>query len=195
MKHLRRNKLAIALVVLLAFTMVACDDSDHKKVAKATDTIASSLGTAQSVNKILYEEGKITASEARGIANLLLDSNTAVESFIAKAKSLKELDKDNKALMAQWVAELAAELRRLNEEGILHIKNPEARSRLSVIFASIEGVIQVMSPLFVSVNNRDNQGIFLDRCEVSKDGVVCGFVTIPCFRTDPTFCLDNSGGE
>ena len=148
MKLLHRNKLALALVVLLVLTGIACDDSDHKRVAKATDTISSSLGAAQGLNRILYEEGKLTAAEARGIANLLLDSNTAVESFIAKAKSLKELDKDNKALMAQWIAELAAELRRLNEEGVLHIKNPEARSRLSVIFASIEGAIQVSLSLF-----------------------------------------------
>lgn len=144
-----QKKLALVLVVLFSLTLVACEDSDFKKTAKATDTITASLGTAQNINEILYEEGKLTVSETRGIANLLHDSNTAVESFIAKARTLEELDKGNKVLMAQWFAELASELRRLNEEGILHIKNSDAKSRLSVVFASIEGVIQIVSPLFV----------------------------------------------
>lgn len=148
MKH--RKRLALTLVVLFTLTLVACEDSDFKKAAKATDTITASLGTAHNVNKILYEEGKLTASEARSISVLLWDANTAVESFIAKAGTLEELDQGNKVLMAQWFAELAAELRKLNDEGVLHIKNPEARARLSVIFASIEGVIEIVTPLLLT---------------------------------------------
>ncbi len=142
--HSRR---AAAALLLLCLAATGCNDDDVRKAARAADGIASGLAGVQKVNVILYQGELISKDETKAIAVLVQQGTLANDEFIAKARTLRDLDPGNKALMLQWFGEVSASLDKLNREGVLHVKNPEAQARLSVAFASVKAGADIIASL------------------------------------------------
>lgn len=136
------------VVLLLALAGAGCDDSQFRKAARASDGIASGVAAMTDVGKNLHGAGLLTSEEALGVARLLQEANLANEQFQAKARTLEQVDPKNKKMLTLWFGEVSAALAKLNQEGVLHVKNEDARARLAVAFASIQASAEILAAVF-----------------------------------------------
>lgn len=140
--------LAILLIVAaLIVTLVACDDSDQHKAARAAAGIASGLKVVQAENEALYASGLVDKAEAVAIAQYVVDATRVNDQYIVQLRSLQAQKESNAAVYVGLAAGVVKSLDALHGDGVLHVKNPEARARLDLAFAAMEGSIEVLKAL------------------------------------------------
>ncbi len=154
MKH--RRFFSASLVIALALTSLAfqCGGSGNnnssqpdplRNAARASDTIAKSIGEMITVKRELAKEGKLTADEDLKLTQALLRVNTADKVLVKRLKSLKAApDATTKAELVTMFGEVTSALNELNSGGLLGVRNEEARTRLTTIFNTINASVLII---------------------------------------------------
>jgi len=139
---------ALALV-LAAGILAGCDSSDYRKAVRANAGISESLSTLQQLNEDAFNAQLIGPEESIALAQGVNDAARANIEFRAQLVALKKLDYQNKAQLAGLLDGVVASVDRLNNEGVLRIKNPESRARFAAIVAGIRTSLAVLQALLI----------------------------------------------
>ena len=154
MRH--RRFFSASLVIALALTSLAfqCGGNGNsngsqpdplRNAARASDTIAKSIGEMITVKRALAKDGKLTADEDLKLTQALLRVNTADKVLVKRLKSLKAApDATTKAELVTMFGEVTSALNDLNSGGLLGVKNEEARTRLTTIFNTINASVLII---------------------------------------------------
>lgn len=155
MKH--RRFFSASLVIALALTSLAfqCGGGNGnsnssqpdplRNAARASDTIAKSIGEMITVKRELAKDGKLTADEDLKLTQALLRVNTADKVLVKRLKSLKAApDATTKAELVTMFGEVTSALNDLNSGGLLGVKNEEARTKLTTIFNTINASVLII---------------------------------------------------
>jgi len=139
--------ISLALLSCLAFPLAfitGCDDDDYRKAVRAAAGIATSLAETQAVNERLYAAALIDREEAIAIARMVKEATLANDHFVASLRRYDRLNKNSRADLVRLVADVARSVRQLNEQGVLRIKNADARLRFR---AAVDGAVTALDIL------------------------------------------------
>ena len=128
----RYRLIAMTLAVALSFSLVACDVSQVQKVKTATATIERLVTSASALLPAFEDEGLFDAGEREKIQSALGDVTAALHEFNQRAASYKTFDVKAKADLARAFVDVTNALSKLNDQGVLHVKNPKVKARLQV---------------------------------------------------------------
>ena len=150
MKH--RRFFSASLVIALALTSLSfqCGGSGSqpeplRNAARASDTIAKSIGEMITVKRELAKQGKLTPDEELKLTQALLRVNTADKVLVKRLKSLKAApDPTTKAELVKMFGEVTSALNDLNSGGLLGIRNEEARTKLTTVFNTINASVLII---------------------------------------------------
>jgi hypothetical protein len=139
-------KRAIALALCLMLT-VACSESDYHKAANASAKIASGLAAIEQINENSYHAGLLSKEESVAIAGYTIEATRANDVFVGRIKSLGSIDTSNRALVVGWFGDVAASIQLLNEQGVLHVKNPDTKAKLAIAVTAVQASVQIIQAL------------------------------------------------
>lgn len=141
----RKKILAVALVlVVLSATQTACDKNRIREAAKASDRMATLIGSLIDTKRQLATVGEITPAEELALTNHLLAANTKVKQFNDFARTLTEDTEQTRLDLANAFNEVTNAINKLSNEAIFPIKNVEAKKRLLAILNSLNSSIQII---------------------------------------------------
>jgi hypothetical protein len=132
----RRVHLIIALLFCCSFALVACDESQVQKVKRASARIDRVVGSAIELLPAFQQEGLFDEGEQAKIAEGLNAVKVAIREFNVRAQSYKTFDATAKADLAKAFIDVTGALATLNEQGVLHIKNPKVKGRVQIALAA-----------------------------------------------------------
>lgn len=141
---LKKKANLVLFVGLLAILSsgFACQSADVTRAAVAADNFVDAVGAFQDTEIVLYEQGFIDEAEHRTIQTLLVDVANAgpqANNAIRLAKSEPELiEAVNFAIEA---------VQALDEQGVMRIKNPDAKARLRIALMTAKGALGVISAM------------------------------------------------
>ncbi|HKQ08314.1 MAG TPA: hypothetical protein VJ464_24530 [Blastocatellia bacterium] len=152
---MKRRVLASGLTLALAlFAMSfkgcpsdsAADNDPRRKAAKAGDDIAGSVSAMIKLKRELAKQGQITKEEDLTLTNALLKLNSADKVFVTTLKSLKGTpDAASKTNLANLFGAVTSAISDLNTNGVLGVKNPDARTKLTNILNAINASAQIIA--------------------------------------------------
>jgi hypothetical protein len=138
------------LIFVVLFAQLGCTDTDYRKATRAAAGIATGLGAIQDANESLYKAHLLDKDEARAIAQGVADAVRVNDQFVGRLRTLKTIDASNKQLVGLWFSEVLTSLEALNQQGVLRVKNAEAKAKLSVIFAGVQSSAAILTQLMAS---------------------------------------------
>ena len=149
----RRTLVGLVLVLATSSLSFKCgggqpgQDDPVRKAAKAADTIAGSINEMIKVKRQLAQQKTIAPGEELALTNALLKANTADKAFLAATKQLNgtptAADKSNLGTLFAAVSASVNEL----DAGVLGVKNPDAKTKLTTILNTIKASLAVISQL------------------------------------------------
>jgi hypothetical protein len=114
-------------------------------------TLATSLAHGIQLERVLAEDGTIDPAIEPKIRQLLQDGKIAVAEFNIRAANYQHFDETSKADIAKLLDDSIAFIARLNNEGILRIKNPRSQLIASGILAGASVAVSVYKSTFDQV--------------------------------------------
>ena len=139
-----RKQRKLAIIVLVALMMASCGGDRIREAAKASDRMATLIGSAIDLKRDLAQSGQITAAEELTLTNRLLEANTRVKQFNDYAKTLKEDTPQARLDLATTFNAVTNAVNKLSNEAIFPVKNAEAKKRLLAILNSINASIAII---------------------------------------------------
>jgi hypothetical protein len=137
-------------VLALVLAPLGCTDTDYRKATRAAAGIATGLGAIQDANESLFKAQLLDKDEARAIAQGVADAVRVNDQFVGRLRTLKTIDASNKQLVGLWFSEVLTSLEALNEQGVLRVKNADAKAKLSVIFAGVQSSAAILTQLMAA---------------------------------------------
>lgn len=137
----------IAVVLPCLLFTTACNESQVRESALAAHRIVASVSAATDIKDELLTAELIDSNESKQIAILLRDANRAALAFNDKVKeysSQKTIPPNARDELLTLFDDVTATVAKLNDQGVLHIKNETARSRLAAVLATINASISVI---------------------------------------------------
>jgi hypothetical protein len=134
----------VIAVIALVMTTNACDQSEYHKAADAAAKIATGLGVIEQLNESLYKSQLLDQDEAIAVATATIEATRANDMFVGRMQGLKQIDASNKILIAGWFGDVAKAVGALNDEGVLHVKNKDARAKLSIALSTVQASVQII---------------------------------------------------
>lgn len=134
--------LLAALLSTALLILTACPDSQLHQAAQVANGIASSLNNAESLNESAYHQGIITAADSAAVSNYIKYSVQVNEQLIAQVRSVKKVDPQSAATILAAIDNLAASIDVLQNQGVLHIKDPNTQKQFGNYIAIIRAAIQ-----------------------------------------------------
>jgi hypothetical protein len=138
------------LIFVVLFAQLGCTDTDYRKATRAAAGIATGLGAVQDANESLYKAQLLDKDEARAIAQGVADAVRVNDQFVGRLRTLKTVDASNKQLVGLWFSEVLTSLEALNQQGVLRVKNADAKAKLSVIFAGVQSSAAILTQLMAA---------------------------------------------
>lgn len=140
------KKLFAALLVAVFF-VTGCDDSQYRKAARAVAGISSGLKSIQDANEVAFHAGEIDQDSARAISLAVADASFANDKIVQELKAIKKLDPQSKAQIIAHVTAIGESLKQLNDQGVLHIKNPDAKAKFNAAVGGVEAALGILKQL------------------------------------------------
>jgi hypothetical protein len=144
MKTKIRATIVISVILFAAMPLIAfkCSENQLQTFDRATGHIINGLAVGRTMIPEFVAEGSIEQSSAEKIYRYLDDAARIAEEARRDVRAFKSFDGPAKARIALAVKEISASLARLNNEGVLHIKNEKAqrRLRLGLAVASLAAI-------------------------------------------------------
>jgi hypothetical protein len=137
----------LLFVFLLGLSCMAASGgcSDIHKASVAAGSIAASLNTAAQIN---HDDPNILPDERKQNANYIVQATSANDKFV---KVLQQIQANGGNLSAsdvvQDLKDLNAQIDQLNDQGILHLKSPEAQTAFSVTMSGIKAALATLNNL------------------------------------------------
>ncbi len=142
--------IALALLTCFAFPMAllqGCSDDDYRKAVRASAAIGTSLVEVQALNEQAYAAAFIDRQEAVAIAKGVREAALVNDHFVHGLRQYGALNKRSKAELVRMVADVAREIGKLRDEGILRVKNPSARVKFAAAIAGAVTALNVLAEL------------------------------------------------
>jgi hypothetical protein len=117
-------------------------------LAESAYQIANVLDSGEKELEALYASGLPDVSDddyAKVAVGIFLKAQQANQEYTARLKSLSQIDPSNKQQVIAWTTEWFGSINRLTGEGVLGIKNADARAKLQTILAPIPGAIKTIA--------------------------------------------------
>lgn len=144
----RNQKLIIVLaLVCLVSSQTACpfgSDDKIREASKASDRIATLIGSAIDVKRQLAQVGAITPQEELRLTNHLLTANTKVKQFNEFARKQTEDTPQTRLGLATAFNGVTTAINKLSDEAIFPIKNAESKKKFLAILNSINASIAII---------------------------------------------------
>lgn len=145
MIQLRRRQLALMLtLVILTVPAAKCGDNRIREAAKASDRMATLIGSMIDAKRQLASTGVITGDEELRLTQHLLTTNTKVKQFNDFARTLTEDTEATRLSLAGAFNEVTQAVNKLSNDAIFPVKNEEAKKRLLAILNSINSSIIII---------------------------------------------------
>lgn len=146
--RLTRRYLALTIILSLACLAPKCSSSRIHEAAKASDRMATLIGSATDLKRQLGQlgpdNGGISREEELTLTNHLLTANTKVKEFNNFARTLTEDSEQARLDLASAFNQVTNAISALSNQAIFPIKNPEAKKKLLAILNSINASIQII---------------------------------------------------
>lgn len=133
-----------AALLLAVLGTTGCNKSKLEKAQKAAATISRVLTIAGTVIEQLGREQLLDDQEALKLSDAVNDLKRAVAEFNAAAARFQETP-ESTAELIQALSEVSRQVEALNRDGVLHVKNPEAKQKLSRVLAGISVSLEVIA--------------------------------------------------
>lgn len=141
------NRKRIVLILALALCAVSakmCNDSKIHEAAKASDRMATLIGSAIDLKRQLAQLGEITPQEELVLTTRLLEANTRVKQFNDFARKQTEDTPETRLNLATAFNGVTLAINKLSNEAIFPVKNPEAKKKLLAFVNSINVSLQII---------------------------------------------------
>lgn len=123
-----------------------------RRAASAADAIAGSIKELRTAKNDLAGQNKISKDENVKLTTLLLRVNTADKALVSRLKSMNAMpDAAGKQQLVALFNELTAAVDDANTNGVLGLKNEEARNKLTVTINAIRASLAIIAA--VASNN------------------------------------------
>jgi hypothetical protein len=140
-------KQVYAALLVAVFFISGCDDSQYRRAVRASAGISSGVERLQDANELALKAGEIDPDAARAIALAGADIIAANRALRLELRSVKKLDTQSKAAIVAHIREIAASVQKLNEDGVLKVKNPDSQAKFAAILAGVDGSLAVLQSL------------------------------------------------
>lgn len=148
----RPQRTLIAVLLVLGLLNAACDKNRIREAAKASDRMATLIGSLTDLKRELGPAGQtcqtlqscITAEEELRLTQHLLTVNSRVKDFNNFARTLKEDTEQARLDLATAFNGITTAVNQLSNDAIFPVKNPEAKKRLLAILNSINVSVQII---------------------------------------------------
>lgn len=140
----RRTAIALALLLLITTAYGPCSNNHIREAAKASDRIATLIGSLIDTKRQLAAIAEITPAEELALTNHLLTANTRVKQFNDYARTLTADTAQTRLDLATSFNEVTNAINKLSNDAIFPVKNPEAKKKLLAILNSINASIQII---------------------------------------------------
>lgn len=131
-------------LVFLASTQTACDKNRIHEAAKASDRIATLVGSAIDLKRQLAASGQITPAEELRLTQHLLTVAQRGKQFNEFARKQTEDTPEVRLALAETFNAVTNAVNKFSNESVFPIKDPEAKKRLLAILNSINASIAVI---------------------------------------------------
>jgi hypothetical protein len=136
--------LALFMVGVLVLGLAGCDDSNYRKAVRATAGVASGLSGLQQSVEVAFDGGLVDPEEAKALALAIKDATLVNDQIIAQLRAVKSLDAGSAGSLVVYGKQLSASAEALYAQGILKVKNPQARQRFEATFLALKGSLQLL---------------------------------------------------
>jgi hypothetical protein len=140
----QRRVAAFVICLALLGTAEKCNDNRIHEAAKASDRMATLIGSAIDLKRELGQAGAITKEEELALTNHLLTLNTQVKAFNNYARTLTTDDAATRLNLAEAFNKVTMAVNALSNQAVFPIKDPEAKKRLMMILNSINSSIIII---------------------------------------------------
>jgi hypothetical protein len=147
----KKKTLLIAIVFSLITSQLACKDSQIQKAAKATDDMAVTISLAIDAKRALAltMPPLISPEEEVTVTLALQKVNAAVGAFRIQAMGISKLDPNSKAKLLPLFQGISESITDLNNQGLLGIKNPEAKNKLTLILGGLAASLAIVQSVLM----------------------------------------------
>src|SRR5262249_10114125 len=135
---LKRKFAAVILVAVLC--SAACTSDQQKKLAPASDDMAKGIATALALDDALIKGNLISKDDAIAVTSAILDVNRIAGQFTAVAKTYNG-SATTKAQLVGLASQIGTAIQKLNDSGVLHVKNPQSKAQLDAAVAVMQSAL------------------------------------------------------
>jgi hypothetical protein len=143
LKYAKRS--ATAFLIILCLFAQACESNKIREAAKASDRMATLIGSAIDLKRDLAAQGAITPQEELTLTTQLLTVNTQVKTFNNYARTLKEDTPETRLNLANAFNQVTQAINGLSNQAIFPIKNAESKQKFLAILNSINASISIVN--------------------------------------------------
>lgn len=126
----------------------ATPQSPLHQVIAASYQISNALDAGEKEFEALYSSGLPGVSDddyAKTVTGIFLKTIQVNKEYTARLKTLREIDPVNKAQVVAWTNELVGSVTTLLNEGVLGIKNADARAKMQGVLAEVPQALLAIS--------------------------------------------------
>jgi hypothetical protein len=145
---MRKVKTGIASFLLVSCAlMTACSDNQVKQCADAAAKVSTTLGAFEETVEQVQTQGLISQDEAISVVTLIGEATKVNDEFVTQVRAAKKLNDPTLATLSTAFEGVTKSVDRLEQEGVLHIKNPDARTKLSIGLQSVRLALTAVKAL------------------------------------------------
>lgn len=134
----------LAFILMLAILASGCDQNRIREAAKASDRIATLVGSTIDLKRTLAASGQISQAEELALTQHLFMVNDATKVFNNRARAITEDTPGTRLELAEAFNAVTQAVNLFANQSIFPIGNPEAKAKLLAILNSINTSIQII---------------------------------------------------
>jgi hypothetical protein len=142
--------IAVLAVIASLLAVMACSESEYRRLTRSQAEIASALGAIYQLTVDSANAQLITRDVTVAIL-VEVDHGTVLNGqFRDRLRQAKNIQPGDRAALAQFATDLLASIDRLNENGVLHIKDPDTQAKFAAAVNAARVAIVAVSAITVS---------------------------------------------
>lgn len=131
----------LAVVLFLISVQLACKDDQIRKAARASDDMATAISLTIDLKRSLAASGVLKPEEEIPLTLALQKVNTAAKAFHTQVAATSKFDPAAKNKLLTLFEGIATSVNELNQQGVLGIKDPEARTKISTVLVGVSSAL------------------------------------------------------
>lgn len=143
--RITRRLTVIFVLFAVCLSQTACNKDQLRRAANTSAMTASLVRVAIDTKRALAKDGTLDRDEELAITVAMRDLNLAVIEFNSLARTYDEFTAETRAQLLTLFNNVTLGVARLNDQGVLRIKNPQARGRFQKILTRVRAATEVAS--------------------------------------------------